>query len=890
MTASSPPDRNLDAGTPIGLTSAEAERRLGEAGPNDVPRSARVSTLSRVLAQVRDPLNMVLLGACALTLLTSDWADASVIAIVVIFNSAVGVVQEVRADHAITALAMLSAPSVRVRRDGTELSVPSAAVVPGDIVLLGEGDIVPADGEVLESSSLLVDESALTGESVPVGHAARTRDHAGDGLSAGTIVVKGRAVLEVQRTGAQSALGRIAAMLDTRPRPTPLQLRMSGLSRALAVIAVALSGVVLVLGLARGEALEPMLLTAISLAVAAIPESLPAVVTLALALGASRMAARNAIVRRLPAVETLGSVTVLATDKTGTLTGARMVVGELWTPERTVTVFGHGYEPVGDFVSGGTRLDPASAPDVVELLRAAALCNDAVLVAPTVPGEPWSGLGDPTEVALLAAAGKFGLTREGLEDESPRLAERPFDSELQQMATMHALARERDGEVLLIVKGSPEALHAIHHAGPFSHTWRDALRHAGEFADHGYRVLAVATGRSASRDVSKFVHVRLLGLIAINDPAKPAARATIQACRDAGIVPVLITGDHPATARAIARSVGILPVDDGGAPGLVVTGQQMADGTAGDLTIPRVFARTNPAQKLDIIQAWKDHGASVAMTGDGVNDAPALRRADVGVAMGHRGTEVARQSADLILADDDLETVVIAIEEGRRVYDNIRRFLTFGLSGGAAEIAVMLLGPFLGLAVPLLAAQILWINLLTHGFTGVAIGAEPTEAGVMHRSPRPPEQSVLGDGLWQRVLACGLMVAVLTMAVGLWAQGSGRPWQSMVFLSLTSLQLGVALGLRPRLLTRENIFMPLAVLGSLALAIAALYVPVLQELLSTEPLTWAELTLAVCIGAAGWAVARISGPLGRAHGIADGRRPVGALPRGRRWASGRNAN
>ena len=858
--------------TTVGLTTAEARRRLVDAGPNDVPQRGRIPVALRVLTQLRDPLILVLLGACALTLVTSDYTDAAVIAFVIVINSAVGVVQEVRADRAVTALTKLTTPTVRVRRDGAEASVPSAEVVPGDIVLLGEGDIVPADGIVREASALLVDESALTGESVPVGHAAQTSDGDGDLLSAGTVVVRGRALIDVTRTGAQSALGQIASMLDAHPEPTPLQRRMADLSRLLAAAAVSLSAVVLVLGLIRGQELEPMLLTAISLAVAAVPESLPAVVTLALALGAGRMAARHAIVRRLPAVETLGSVTVLATDKTGTLTDSRMVVGALWTPQRTVTLLGDGYAPVGDLVSDGVRLDPDAAPDVIDLLTAAALCNDATLVPPSAPDQPWTGLGDPTEVALLAAAGKAGLSRETLEVVHPRLAERPFDSEARHMTTLHALPHDPGAEKLVILKGSPEALHLMHGTGPLAHEWHAAIEHAVAFAEQGYRVLAIASARTASGDLARLRRVRLLGLVAISDPAKPAAAETIRACRDAGIVPVLITGDHPATACAVARSVGILAPDEAEVPGLVATGQQVADGSIADLTTPRVFARTSPAQKLDIIQAWKDRGASIAMTGDGVNDGPALRRADVGVAMGHRGTEVARQSADLILADDHLGTIVAAIQEGRRVYANIRRFLIFGLSGGAAEIAVMLIGPFVGLTVPLLAAQILWLNLLTHGLTGVAIGAEPADAGSMHRPPRPPEESILSDGLWQRVLACGVVLAVTTVGVGLWALDSGRAWQSIVFLTLTSLQLGVAIGLRPRLLTRENLFLPLAIAGSLALAVAALYVPLLQGLLSTEALPPLDLAVGVCVGVVGWGAARATARLSRVREEAGFRR------------------
>jgi Ca2+-transporting ATPase len=365
-------------------------------------------------------------------------------------------------------------------------------------------------------------------------------------------------------------------------------------------------------------------------------------------------------------------------------------------------------------------------------------------------------------------------------------------------------------------------------------------------------VLALtATEVPQGRDRASAEH-RLLGLVAMDDPAKPEARHTIEECLRAGITPVLITGDHPATARAIATRVGVLTPEAAQRDGAVVTGPEILAGEVDDLTAVRVFARTSPEQKLDIVQAWQDRGAVVAMTGDGVNDGPALRRAHIGVAMGHRGTEVARQAADLVLVDDALETVVAAVEEGRRVYSNIRRFLVFGLSGGAAEILVMLVGPFTGLVTPLLAAQILWINLLTHGLTGVAMGAEPAAPGVMDRPPRPPEQSVLGDGLWQRVVVMSVVIATATLALGLWAEGSGREWQTMIFVALTALQLGVALGLRPKQLTVENPLLLAAVGGSFLLAVAGVYVPVLQELLGTESLPLGDLLLAAATGLVGW--------------------------------------
>jgi Ca2+-transporting ATPase len=601
-----------------------------------------------------------------------------------------------------------------------------------------------------------------------------------------------------------------------------------------------------------------MVVTAISLAVAAVPESLPAVVTLSLALGARRMAARNAVVRRLPAVETLGSVTVLATDKTGTLTQAQMLVEQLWTPQHQIGVTGDGYSPQGEFVSGGIRLDPDRAADVMELLRACVLCNDASLVAPARPGEPWTGLGDPTEVALLVAAAKAGLNRAQLEREHPRVGEVPFDSSSQRMTTAHRVGGDEWGRLMIITKGSVEALHARHGRGHEAAVWREAAHQAAVLSGEGFRVLAVTAGNAPEGPGWQDAKQRLLGLVAMNDPAKPAARSTIEECVRAGIVPVLITGDHPATARAVAVRVGVLSSEEAAREGSVVTGSQVADGSITDLTSARVFARTSPEQKLDIVQAWKDSGAVVAMTGDGVNDGPALRRADIGVAMGHRGTEVARQAADLVLADDDLETVVVAVEEGRRVYANIRLFLVFALSGGAAEILVMLVGPFTGLIVPLVAAQILWINLLTHGLTGVAIGAEPASPGTMRRPPRPPEQSVLGDGLWQRVLVVGAVLTTVTLALGLWAEDSGRDWQTMIFLALTSLQLGVALGLRPIQLTRQNPLLPAAVAGSFLLAVAGVYVPVLQHLLGTVALPATDLAIASGTALVGWCAARLS--------------------------------
>ncbi|MER6140533.1 cation-transporting P-type ATPase [Streptomyces sparsogenes] len=850
-------------GAAAGLSREEAARRLAEYGANAVARERRVPVWRRVLQQLRDPLILVLLVAAALTLATRDLPDATVILLVIIVNTAVGVAQEIRAERAVAALSALSAPAARVVRDGAECSVPAAQVVPGDLVLLAEGDIVPADGEVVEAARLLVDESALTGESVPIEKAAAqgpppptvspptVSPHtvAAHTVSAGTVVVRGRGRVRITGTGPHSALGRIAALMGTAPGPTPLQRRLARFGRGLAAATVALCALVLALGLVRGQPVELMVVAAISLAVAAVPESLPAVITLALALGARRMADRRAIVRRLPAVETLGSVTVLATDKTGTLTEGRMAAEKLWTPQGEATATGVGYAPEGRVTRDGRTVTADGAPDLAALLCASTVCNDAALDPPRDDG-PWRAMGDPTEAALLAAGARLGLDRTALRRALPRLGEIPFDSARKRMTTVH---RAPGGSLRVVCKGAPETVLRPTVLTDPPDTLSRAAAHAEELARGGYRVLAVASAdhddaRPGSPDTWE-TGLSLLGLVGILDPPRTTSRTTIAACGHAGITPVLITGDHPLTARAIAARAGIVARAD-----QVTTGERIRRGTAGDLTALRVYARTTPEQKLDIVQAWRAAGHVVAMTGDGVNDGPALRRADIGVAMGRRGTEVARQAADLVLADDNLATVVAAVEEGRRVYANVRRFLLYALAGGTAEILVMLLGPFLGMPLPLLPAQILWINLLTHGLPGVALGAEPVAPGVLRHPPRPPEESVLGAGLWPRLLAMGVFVAGVTLGAGVWALETGRPWQSLLFLVLGATQLGVALGSRARPGSLANPFLLAAVGTALALQVAGVYLPPLRALLGTQPLALADLAIACVLSGLGHAV------------------------------------
>ena len=822
---------SVPAGTRTGLSAREARARLLTHGPNAVPPRRPPSVLRRVGRQLADPLIVVLLVAAALTGVTGDLSDTVVIALVVVVNTAVGVAQEVRADRAVAALTRLGSPRASVLRDGRRLLVATAEVVPGDLLLLAAGDLVVADADLLDAAALLVDESSVTGESVPVEKSCRTDDHQGrteDGqrLRAGTAVVRGRGLAVVTATGAASTTGRLAAVLASTPPRTPLQSRLRRLARVLAVVVVGLSVLVGLLGLLRGQDLELMAVTAISLAVAAVPESLPAVATLSLALGARRMAAAHAVVRRLPAVETLGSVTVLATDKTGTLTEARMQVERFWTAAGGVALV------------PGRRLDavappPSTSESAAEpLLRDALLCSDSV-VGPATREEPRGRLlGDPLERALLAAATSAGLDVDAVRDGATRVAEHPFDSRRKRMTTVHRVP----GGWLVVCKGSLEQLLDDGLLAPSSATSR-ALAAADGLATDGLRVLAVAravrpTPPTGSEDAE--TGLDLVGLIALADPVRASAAGTTRALQRAGIRVVLVSGDHVATAAAVARRVGVR------GRALDARAAAVPDLTGSDVG---VVARATPEQKVAIVDALREAGEVVAMVGDGVNDAPALRRADVGVAMGARGTEVARQAADVVLADDELGTLVRAVAEGRRIYASIRRFLLFGLSGGCAEVLVMLAGPFVGLPLPLLPAQILWVNLLTHGLVGVALGTEPAEPGAMDRPPRPAAESVLGGGLWKRALRLGVLLAALTLLVAVWASASGREWQSLTFLTLGAAQLAVALALRPRVRTSADPAVLAAVLGALLLQLGGVYLAPLAGLLGTVPLPASDLVV-----------------------------------------------
>jgi Ca2+-transporting ATPase len=805
-----------------GLSPDEIGSRLRQYGPNTLPSDPGPGIGRRVLEQLRDPMILLLLVAGLLAVLIGEPVDAAIILAVVLVNTGVGVGQQVRAERALAALGRMAAPTASVIRGGQRVRIPAAEVVPGDLVLVEAGDVVPADAIVVEAVRLAVDQSALTGESVPI-----PKELGADtALYAGSVITGGRGRAVVERTGRDSALGRIAALMRTVSAPaTPLQRRLARLSRTLTWVVLVLCGVVAVSGLVRG--LEPgdMALTAISLAVAAVPESLPAVATLGLALGAHRMAQRAAVVRSLPAVETLGAVTVLAVDKTGTLTENRMVAERLWTPvDGYVRASGSGYAPTGRLTDAtGTPLADSS-PTITALLRDVALCNDADV---TAVGAEWRPLGDPTEAALVALAARGGVLAGSARDTHPRVLEAPFESIRARMTTVHATV---DPERWLVVcKGAPEVLLADD-GMVGERDRRNARLAAAELAAAGYRVLAVADrlgDRPGSIDAAEG-GLRLVGLVGIADPARPEAKSVVAALGTAGVRVVMITGDHPGTAAAIGNQVGI--------QGTLVSGDEV-DALLRDpaaVAACGMFARVRPEQKLGIIHALQAAGQVVAMTGDGVNDAPALRAADIGVAMGAGGTEVARQAADLVLTDDRLPTVLVALEEGRRITTNVRTFLRYALAGGCAELVVMLLGPLFGLGLPVVPAQFLWFYLVTHGPPGVALGAEPPDPTAAQLRPRPIDEHPLGDRLAGKIAWTGMLIAAVTLTAGAFGHATGRPWQTMVFLTLGLAQLGVALALRSPGGRGRPRFLDLAVAVAAALQVGACALPWMRSLLDLE--------------------------------------------------------
>ncbi len=962
-----------------GLSDTDAARRLAEHGANELQQRSGHSAWQLLWRQVASVMMAVLLAAAVVSAFVGEVAEAVAILAILVLNAILGFRQEYQAERSMAALQRLAAPVVRVRRRGDQeqdsgqlREISARDLVPGDVVVLETGNQVPADGRLLTGVNLRVQEAALTGESATVEKDAEARAFGSQALAErrnmvhmGTHVTYGHGEMLVTATGMDTELGAVASLLQSVPvEATPLQQQLDGLGKALSLAALVIVAIVFGLGLTRGEDLELMFLTAVSLAVAAVPEGLPAAVTIALALGAQRMLRRHALIRRLTAVETLGSVSVICSDKTGTLTHNRMTVTVLDVGGRDLRL----RQPrTGDPSQGGAlRIveaqdsssqivtdDGGPAPEGLRptldlLLLAGALCNDAVLQrsentqeqdADEQEQQPttWQALGDPTEAALVLAAAHCGLAKPELERLFPRIAEVPFDSERKRMTTVHSCppdaARVPAGLAALwysaqprqdasqpwagpppyaaFVKGAVDGLfersHQVWADGrrePWSDAWEERLRQAHDrLADQGMRVLGVAVRRLSepppdppSEDLER--DLTFIGLVGMIDPPRDEAAAAVATCRRAGIRPVMITGDHPLTAHHIAVQLGICPpmLPAAGHLGSVrppqrpfLTGPELDTMSPEQLSTAvkdvSVFARVAPEHKLRLIDTLQALGQQVAMTGDGVNDAPALKSADIGIAMGISGTDVAKEAADLILRDDNFATIVAAVEEGRVIFDNIRKFIRYLLSCNAGELAVMLIAPFLGMPLPLLPLQILWMNLVTDGLPALALALEPAERQIMDRPPRPPGEGIVPRTLALRIGVTGLLLAATALGLGysVWSTGV-EAWQTQLFTALTLSQIWIALAVRSR---RDSIFTPrrflqrlrgnpallAAIAVTLLLQLAVIYVPFLQSIFATQALSGQELWKVLAVSTVPfWLV-----ELGK---LASMQRREGMVPRG----------
>lgn len=835
--------------SPRGISSQEAAARFEEYGPNKLKEKRKRTPLMMFLDQFKDFMILVLLAAAVISGFIGELSDTAAIVVIVALNAVVGFVQEYRAEKAMEALKKMAGLTATVIRDGMPATVSSSELVPGDMVILETGQVVPADLRLSEAANLRVEEAALTGESIPVEkHTDVLDDEAlplGDRKNMafkGTIVSYGRGAGIVASTGMNTELGNIATMLQEEGEvQTPLQKRLAIFGKKLAVAVLAICAIVFGIGILRGEPIMLMFLTAISLAVAAIPEALPAVVTISLALGAKKLVKQNALIRKLPAVETLGSVTYICSDKTGTLTLNKMTVEELY---------------IGGKIIRESDFEATRDQDVFteSLMTALALSNDAQVDA------EGNIMGDPTETALYNLANKYGFDKKEEEKIYKRVAEIPFDSERKCMTTFHAY----EGGYVSFTKGATDVLiekseNILTSRGLTTLDVEEIEAVNEKMAADGLRVLCIATKKYdmvPEKITPENIETGLtvLGLVGMLDPPREEAKEAVAMCKGAGIKPVMITGDHPLTARTIAKRLGMLDDDSR----TVITGRELEKLSMEEFEERvehiRVYARVAPEQKLKIVKALQDKGQFVAMTGDGVNDAPALKRADIGVAMGITGTDVSKEAAHMILLDDNFATIIRAIREGRKIYDNIRKFLKYLLTTNSGEILTLFLAPLVGLPIPLLPIHLLWINLVTDGLPALALSVEPAEGDVMKRPPRHPKESIFAHGLGLHVIWVGLLMACIILFVQAWSIKTGHAhWQTMAFMVLCLTQLGHVLAIRSE---KESLFkMGLftnkyligAVLLTFVLQMATVYVPALNPIFKTESLTFSELMFTLAL-------------------------------------------
>lgn len=852
-------EKSLATDLSRGLSSSEASARLKKYGPNELKEKKKRTPLMMFFDQFKDFMILVLIAAAIISGIVGELKDTIVIAVIIFLNAIIGFIQEYRAEKAIAALKIMSAPNATALRDGVPVNIPAAEVVPGDLILLESGKIVPADLRLVEVVQLKIEEAALTGESLPVEKESKRISEEmlplGDRKNMAyksTIVVYGRGKGIVVSTGMETELGKIATMLQEEEEvKTPLQKRLAKFGQKLALVVLAICAIVFITGLRRGEPLTLMFLTVISLAVAAIPEALPAVVTISLALGAKKMVKQNALIRKLPAVETLGSVTYICSDKTGTLTLNRMSVEEIYANGEII-------KSDSAFVATSakeTKWKIESKEKYSTLFRAMAISNDATV------NKDKQIIGDPTEVALYRVAENAGFRKEELIKDFPRLAEIPFDSERKCMTTFH---KNPQGGFLSFTKGALEILleksENILTNNQIKEIDRNEVCSLSErMAGDGLRILAFAM-RHWDTLPSKIVpeevenKLTLLGFVGIMDPPREETKEAVSLCKSAGIKPVMITGDHPVTAQTIARRLGILENDTSS----IITGKKLAELTLEEFEEKvekvRVYARVAPEQKLKIVKALQDKGQFVAMTGDGVNDAPALKRADIGVAMGITGTDVSKEAAHMVLLDDNFATIINAVKEGRRIFDNIRKFIKYTMTSNSGEIWTIFLAPFFGLPIPLLPIHILWINLVTDGLPGLALTAEPGEKDIMQRPPRHPQESIFAHGLGVHIVWVGLLMGAVSIFTQAWSIGTEHlHWQTMTFTVLCLSQLGHVLAIRSEreslftqgFLTNKPLFV--AFLLTFILQMATIYLPFLNPIFKTQPLTFSELIITLLL-------------------------------------------
>ncbi|MEH2297115.1 cation-translocating P-type ATPase [Nostoc sp.] len=904
----------LDSNADSGLTPQEIQPRLQKYGLNELEEIAGRKAWEILLDQFKNIMLLMLIGVALISGLIDLWGwrtgtlkpgevpfkDTIAILAIVILNGILGYVQESRAEKALAALKKLTSPLVRVIRDARLVEIAAKDLVPGDVMLLEAGMQIAADGRLIEQSNLQIRESALTGEAQSVNKQATLKlpeeTDLGDRLNVvfqGTEVLQGRGKVLVTNTGMTTELGKIAAMLQAvENEPTPLQRRMTQLGNVLVTGSLILVAIVVVGGVIKDggfKNIQELLEVSLSMAVAVVPEGLPAVITVTLALGTQRMVRQNALIRKLPAVETLGSVTTICSDKTGTLTQNKMVVQSVSTNNKTFGVTGEGYAPTGDFQLNGQKISLEESPEILALSVACAVCNDSVLQKEQ--GE-WAILGDPTEGALLTLARKAGIEQDQWNSKLPRVREFPFSSERKRMSVIFQVQHVATGEAssrgvdpaiasllqsepyLMFTKGSPELIlarstqiHLGNDTAPLTEEQRQKiLANNDQMASKGLRVLGFAYKPLAQippegSDETSEQGLVWLGLVGMLDAPRPEVRLAVQECRDAGIRPIMITGDHQLTARAIATDLGIAQEGD-----RVLTGQELQRMSDQELEqnvdLVSIYARVSPEHKLRIVQALQRRGRFVAMTGDGVNDAPALKQADIGIAMGITGTDVSKEASDMVLLDDNFATIVSATKEGRVVYTNIRRFIKYILGSNIGEVLTIAAAPLIGLGgVPLTPLQILWMNLVTDGLPALALAVEPPEPDVMERPPFSPRESIFARGLGSYMIRIGIIFAIITISLMWWAyqhthapeyQGDRDAWKTMVFTTLCIAQMGHAIAIRSNnRLTIEmnpfsNIFVLAAVVVTTILQLMLVYVPPLREFFGTHYLNMQE--LGVCIG------------------------------------------